>query len=370
MHILITGGAGFIGSHTMIRLLETGHDLIVLDNLSNSQMEVLGKIHLITHKYPIFYPINLATEPDYMLKILKSYSEEHPIDAVIHFASLKAVYDSIQNPIKYYDNNLIGMINLLKAMEEIGCRNLIFSSSATVYGDQPAPVHEDMPIGRGVTNPYGKSKFMIEEILQDLPRSTHNSSKDQHWKIIALRYFNPIGSHPSGLIGELIPENEFPNNLMPYLLGVAKKLEKYPELKVFGTDYSTQDGSCERDFIHVMDLAEGHLSALNHMFPQPKSNLASNLASNSASNSTSNSISNYFKAYNLGTGKPTSVLQLIETFQKVNQVPIPYQLTNRREGDLASIYANVDKARKELNWEAQLTVEDMCRDAWNFAKQS
>ena len=331
--ILVSGGFGFIGSHTVIELLNGGFNVIIVDNLVNSSIDIFQKIIDITHindktrlKYYNF-DIRNRIHLDNLFTI-------HQIHAVIHFASLKAVAESIKSPLEYYDNNVSGTIELLEIMRKHNCKKIIFSSSATVYGTNTYPVKEDSKIGDGITNPYGKTKYMLENILEDLYKS------DNSWSIVIFRYFNPIGAHPSGLIGE--NPNDTPNNLFPYLLKVAiGKLEK---LRIFGNDYYTSDGTCIRDFIHVVDLARGHISSLNKLDESG------------------------MNIYNLGTGKGTTVLELINTFEKVNDVKLNYEFSERRDGDLAVVYANSEKAFLELGWESTYTVDDMCRHGYNFIK--
>lgn len=336
--IIITGGAGFIGSHTCVELAND-FELIVIDNLYNSSQQSIDKVQKLINQKIIFYQEDLLN-----LDKIDSIFEKHQPEAVIHFAGLKAVGESIQKPLFYYQNNLNSTLNLLEVMKKYQCYNLIFSSSATVYGGQQSPLREDMDIGQGVTNPYGQTKFMIEKILQDICIS------DSKWKIISLRYFNPVGAHPSGLIGE--NPNDIPNNLMPFILKVAINNntsvhlgDQFNQLKIFGSDYSTQDGTCERDFIHVVDLAKGHSAALQKI----------------------DQLSGYH-IFNLGTGKPISVLEMVMTFQKVNQVSVPYQLSDRRPGDLEVCFCDPQHTKDILKWETKKTLEDMCSDAWKFQK--
>lgn len=336
--IIITGGSGFIGSHTCVEL---GKDfqLVIVDNLYNSSQQSLQKVEELMTQKVIFYQEDLLN-----IDKIDSIFAIHKPHAVIHFAGLKAVGESIQKPLFYYQNNLNSTLNLLEVMKKYQCFNLIFSSSATVYGNQQSPLKEDMNIGQGVTNPYGQTKFMIERILKDVCVS------DSQWSIISLRYFNPVGAHPSGLIGE--NPNDIPNNLMPYILKVAINNntdtnlgKQFDQLKIFGSDYSTQDGTCERDFIHVVDLAKGHLAALQKI----------------------NQLTGYH-VFNLGTGEPVSVLTMVTTFEKVNQVKIPYLFTNRRPGDLEVCFCDPEYTQKNLDWKTEKTLEDMCLDAWRFQK--
>ena len=331
MKILITGGLGFIGSHTCVELLKEECDVIIIDNLVNSDIEVIDKIKRITKKEIKFYAIDLCNKEE-----LAKVFEENEIEYVIHFAGLKAVGESVEKPIEYYSNNLISTINLLEVMERYNVYNLIFSSSATVYGNQKVPYIEKMERGK-TTNPYGTTKSMIEKILEDISKS-HNK-----WNFVILRYFNPVGAHESGYIGE--NPKGIPNNLMPYVMQVAN--EKIEFLKVFGNDYETKDGTGIRDYIHVVDLARGHIKALEYM----KRNKGLNI-------------------FNLGTGVGYSVLDIVNTFEKVNNVKINYRIVDRRNGDLGVVYADVTKANEELNWKAEKTLEDMCRDSWNFEKNN
>lgn len=330
--ILVTGGLGYIGSHTCVELLRNGERLVVMDNLSNSKIEMIDKIKQISGKSFAFYKADLL-DKEAMRKIF----EENKIRAVIHFAGLKAVGESVEKPIEYYKNNVVGTLNLLEVMKEFGVNKMVFSSSATVYGaPKTVPITEDMPLS--TTNPYGTTKLMIEQILGDVAKA----NKD--FKVAILRYFNPIGAHESGIIGE--DPNGVPNNLMPYISRVASgKLEC---LSVFGNDYPTQDGTGVRDYIHVVDLAKGHLRALDRL----------------AKDDTGVFI------YNLGTGKGYSVLDIIKAFEKENEVAIKYKIVDRRPGDIAQCYANPSKALRELEWKAEKTLEDMVRDAWNFEKNN
>ena len=329
MEILVTGGLGFIGSHTVVELIENGHNVIIIDNLSNSKIEVLGKIELITGTEPKFYQMDLLN-----FETLQKVFKENKIDGVIHFAGLKAVAESIQIPLKYYENNIIGTINLLKCMQDNDIKNFVFSSSACVYGfPNKNPIDEDSP-SNCATNPYGRTKCFIEEILKDcyMANPTFNFT--------ILRYFNPIGAHKSGLIGE--DPNGIPNNLMPYILRVAEG--KSDKLHIFGNDYDTHDGTCIRDFIHVVDLAKGHVKALEHI-------------NNSGLN-----------IYNLGTGKGTSVLELVNSFNSVNGNLVNYDFVERRPGDVPVNFAKTDKAKNELGFETKLNIEDMCKDSWHFSQ--
>ena len=332
MNILITGATGFIASHTIVELQQYGHDIIGIDNLSNSSIETVDKIAQITGKKIEFHKVDIC---DY--NGLKKVLFGKQIDCCIHFAGLKSVGESVAKPIEYYDNNIGGTINLLKVLQEIGCHNLIFSSSATVYGP-PAfvPITEECPKGI-CTNPYGWTKSMIEQILLDM----QNANKD--WNVVILRYFNPIGAHPSGVIGE--NPNGIPNNLMPYITQVA--CGKREKLYVYGNDYNTPDGTGVRDYIHVVDLARGHVKALNAI----NNNCGAEI-------------------FNLGTGHGYSVLDVVKTFEKVNNIKIPYEIVGRRSGDIASCYANPNKAEKVLGWHAEYSLDDMCRDSWNYQQKN
>ncbi len=330
MKILVSGGTGFIGSHTCVELLNKGHEVVIFDNLYNSQIEVVDKIKTITGKDVTFYKADMLKPEE-----LRPIFEAHKFDAVIHFAGLKAVGESVQKPLSYYQNNLTGTINLCELMAEFGCKKMIFSSSATVYGN-PAfvPITEECPLGQ-TTNPYGETKAMLERILSDL------CVPDPEWSVVLLRYFNPIGAHESGLIGEC--PNGIPNNLMPYITQVA--VGKLPELGVFGNDYDTPDGTGVRDYIHVVDLAKGHVNAVDKVTSSSGVNI-----------------------YNLGTGNGYSVLDIVKAFEEANGIKIPYSIKPRRPGDIATCYANPDKAFKELGWKAEFDLTRMCKDSWNFTK--
>ncbi|MBQ1298626.1 UDP-glucose 4-epimerase GalE [Candidatus Saccharibacteria bacterium] len=325
--ILVTGGTGYIGSHTIIELFKKDYEIDILDNLFNSKITVLDKIEEISGKRPNFYEIDLL-EYEKMRELFR----DNKYDLVIHFAGLKAVGESVEKPLLYYENNVGGTINLLKCMKEFGVNKIIFSSSATVYGEQPTPkLDETMPTGVGITNPYGETKHIIEEILKDVAES------DPEFSAVILRYFNPIGNHPSGLIGE--DPNDIPNNLMPIIMKVSRGEIK--ELSVYGDDYDTVDGSGVRDYIHVVDLAKGHVAVIDKMKPG-------------------------VLIYNLGTGKGTSVFQMIKAFEEASGEKLPYKVTERRPGDLAEIYADSSKAEKELGWKAELNVDDAMRDTLNY----
>lgn len=333
MSILLPGGAGYIGSHTAIELLNAGKEIIIIDNFSNSKPEVLEKIKEITRKDFKFYEIDY-TNKDELEKIFK----ENEIEAVLNFAGYKAVGESVQKPIEYYTNNISGCLVLLDIMRKYGCKKFIFSSSATVYGDpEIIPLTEECKTG-GTTNPYGTTKLFIEQILKDLYVS------DNTWDICILRYFNPVGAHESGLIGE--EPQGIPNNLMPYIVRVASgKLEK---LSIFGNDYNTPDGTGVRDYIHVVDLAKGHVLALEKLNKEEKG----------------------LYIYNLGTGTGYSVLDMVKAFENSTGKKVPYQIVSRRAGDIASCYADPKKAKEELGWNAKKTLEDMCKDSWNYIEKN
>ena len=332
MKILVTGGTGYIGSHTVVELQKEGHDVVILDNLSNSDKKVVDRIEKITGVRPGFYEADLL-DKDCIDAIFGSEA----IEAVIHFAGLKAVGESVEIPLKYYENNIGGTINLLKSMEEHGCKNIIFSSSATVYGT-PAfvPITEECPKGT-CTNPYGWTKSMIEQIMSDL------CVPDREWNVVLLRYFNPIGAHESGTIGD--NPNGIPNNLMPYVTQVA--VGRLKELGVFGNDYDTHDGTGVRDYIHVVDLALGHVKALKK------------LAKGSG-----------LSVYNLGTGQGYSVLDIVKNFEEATGVKIPYVIKPRRAGDIDICYADSSKAQKELGWKAERGIKEMCADSWRWQKNN
>ena len=332
MKILVTGGTGFIGSHTCVELIEAGHEVVIIDNLYNSKIEVLDYIKEITGTKPKFYKCDLLD-----IEAMRKVFNENSFDAVIHFAGYKAVGESVEKPIEYYTNNVAGTLSLLNIMKNHNVKTIIFSSSATVYGDpEIVPLTEECKVG-GTTNPYGTTKLYIEQILKDVYKS------DNTWNICLLRYFNPVGSHESGLIGEE-PQGR-PNNLMPYIVRVASgELE---ELSVFGNDYDTPDGTGVRDYIHVVDLAKGHIKALEKLEKEKKG----------------------IYIYNLGTGKGYSVLDMINAFEKSTGKKVKYKITQRRPGDVATCYADPSKAKIELNWEAEKTLEDMCKDSWNYIEK-
>lgn len=332
MAILLAGGAGFIGSHTAVELMDAGYEVVIVDNFYNSSPEVVRRIEEISGKSVKVYNVD-AADNDAMDKVF----EENEIETVIHFVGLKSVGESVSLPLKYYRNNLDSTLTILELMEKHDVRNIIFSSSATVYGSpKKVPITEDMPTG-GCTNPYGKTKFMIEDILQDAAVANKNLS------VVLLRYFNPIGAHESGRIGEM--PSGIPNNLMPYITQVA--IGKLKELSVYGNDYPTHDGTGVRDYIHVVDLAKGHVAAVDYCENHDGT-----------------------EVFNLGTGVGYSVLDIVNTFSRVNGIKIPYKIVGRRDGDIAECYADASKAQEVLGWSAELTLEDMCRDSWNWQKKN
>ena len=331
MAILVTGGTGYIGSHTSIELLNRGEEIVIVDNLSNSKIEMCDKIKEITGKDFKFYKVDLLDKEN-----LRKVFEENDINEVIHFAGLKAVGESCQKPIEYYHNNITGTLILLELMKEFNCKKIVFSSTATVYGNpKTVPIKEDFPLS--TTNPYGSTKLMIEQILTDVQKS------DNDWSIILLRYFNPIGAHESGKIGE--NPNGIPNNLMPYINYVA--CGKLDHLNVFGNDYNTPDGTGVRDYIHVVDLAIGHLKAIDKVRN-----------------------SKGVMAYNLGTGIGYSVLDIVKAFENANDIKIKYEIAPRRAGDIAICYADPTKAKEELGWQATKNLEQMCKDSWRYTKNN
>ena len=331
MSILVSGGAGYIGSHTVVELIQAGKEVVIVDNFSNSKPEVLNRIEKITGTRPTFYEADLLDKP-----AIDQIFDEQKIDAVIHFAGLKAVGESVHKPLEYYHNNITGTLMLCQSMREHGCKRIVFSSSATVYGmNNPVPFKEGMPTS--ATNPYGYTKVMIEQILSDL------HTADPEWSVVLLRYFNPIGAHESGLIGE--DPNGIPNNLLPYVSQVA--IGKLPQLQVYGDDYDTPDGTGVRDYIHVVDLALGHLKAIDYSMAHTG-----------------------VEAINLGTGRGTSVLEIVHAFEKACGHEIPYQIVGRRAGDIATCYADASKAKELLGWEATRGIEEMCRSSWNFIQKN
>lgn len=328
MKILVTGGCGYIGSHTCVELLESGYDVIVIDNLSNSKQETIDKIEKITNKKVLFYEGDVQNKA-----LLERIFTENKIEAVIHFAGYKAVGESVNKPLMYYRNNIDSTLTLLEVMSKYNVKNIVFSSSATVYGTPKSlPIKETFEVGHA-TNPYGETKIMIENILKDLYIS------DNTWNIAVLRYFNPIGAHKSGLIGE--NPNGIPNNLMPYIVKVATRELK--ELSIFGNDYDTKDGTGIRDYIHVVDLAKGHIRAIEWVLNK-----------------------NGMDYFNLGTGHGYSVLELVEAFKKYNNIDVPYKIVGRREGDIASCYADANYAKEKLNWSCEYDIEDMVKDSYNY----
>lgn len=327
MKILLTGGTGYIGSHTAVELIEAGHEVEILDNLFNSKITVLDDIEAIAGVKPKFYEVDLLDKEG-----LDAVFAEGQYDLVMHFAGLKAVGESVEKPLKYYENNIGGTVNLLECMEKYSVKKIVFSSSATVYGNQDGvKLSEEMPVGVGITNPYGQTKFMIEQILKDLVVS------DPEFEVAILRYFNPVGAHESGLIGE--DPNDIPNNLMPIIMKVA--MGEIPELSIYGDDYNTPDGTGMRDFIHVVDLAKGHVATMGGLKPG-------------------------VVVYNLGTGKATSVMEMVKMFEAESGEELPYKIIARRAGDLAKIYADPSKAEMELGWKAEHTIEDAMRDTINY----
>ena len=330
--ILVTGGTGFIGSHTCVALTNAGYPVVVMDNLSNSKVEAIARIEMITGKHVRFYRTDMRDEAD-----LEQIFEDNKIDAVIHFAGMKAVGESVQKPLLYYRNNIDTTLSLLECMQKYQVNNIIFSSSATVYGEEnPVPYTEEMKRGT-CTNPYGWTKVMMEQILEDAAKANEALS------VILLRYFNPIGAHESGKIGE--DPQGIPNNLMPYVAQVA--VGRRDKLTIFGQDYDTPDGTCRRDYIHVVDLAKGHVKAIEYILAH-----------------------DCVEVFNLGTGTPYSVTEIVETFEKVNNVPVPHVYGPRRAGDLPESYANADKALRVLGWKTEKSLADMCRDTWNWQKNN
>lgn len=331
MKILVSGGTGYIGSHTCVELIRKGAEVVIFDNLSNSREDVIDRIEKITGTRPAFYKADMLNKDE-----MRPIFEEHQFDAVIHFAGLKAVGESVAKPLLYYKNNISGTVNLCELMNEYGVKRMIFSSSATVYGaPETVPIREDFPLH--TTNPYGSTKLMLEQVLSDL------CTADPEWSVVLLRYFNPIGAHESGLIGE--SPRGIPNNLMPYIAQVAAGV--LPELGVFGNDYDTPDGTGVRDYIHVVDLAKGHVHAVDKVVSAPGVHV-----------------------YNLGTGKGYSVLEIVKAFEEANGIHIPYVIKPRRPGDIAVCYADPSKALSELGWKAEYDLTRMCRDSWNFTRNN
>lgn len=335
MQILVTGGAGYIGSHTIIELINQGHGVVVVDNLVNSNRVALERVEKIVGRPISFYELDCCDK-----SALAKVFNEHRIDAVIHFAGLKAVGDSIKEPLLYYRNNLVSTLALCEVMQEKGVKNLVFSSSATVYGTpEEMPLRENSRVGVGITNPYGQTKYMIEQILRDV------AIGDPEWKITILRYFNPIGAHESGTIGE--DPNGVPNNLLPFIAQVA--VGKREKLRIFGDDYDTPDGTGVRDYIHVVDLAKGHVSALEHLGSSADGKVAT---------------------YNLGTGRGTSVLELLHAFEQACGKKLPYEIVERRSGDIATCYSDPTKAAQELNWSAEKSIAEACANSWKWQSQN
>ena len=341
MNILLTGGLGFIGSHTVVELVNSGNNVVIYDNLSNSKIEVLNKLYKLCDKNKITFIKGDILNLD-ELKQLNNYK----IDTVVHFAAFKSVNESIKLPLEYYQNNITGLLNLLNYCNTMNINNFIFSSSTTVYGNSISPLFEDSNIGIGISNPYGQTKYMGEQILKDFSKS------QSKFNIICLRYFNPVGAHKSGLIGE--DPNDIPNNLMPYVLRVAVKNnlnsnldDVYNYLSIYGSDYDTPDGTCQRDFIHVVDLAKAHVAAVKKI----------------------GSFDN-FEVFNIGTGKGTSVLEIVESFRDINNIKLPYVMKDRRPGDNAVTFCDCQKANKMLEWKADLDINDICLDTYNFAKSN
>lgn len=341
MAILVTGGLGFIGSHTVVELVTHGHHVVILDDLSNSSIKVIHIIRTLCDSTKVsFVQGTILNEP-----VLEIVFNNYTIDTVIHFAAFKAVKESIAKPMEYYENNVYGTVKLLQYCQKYQTKRFIFSSSATVYGSSESPLYEDSNVGIDITNPYGRSKYMCENIIQDFANTSDV-------ECVILRYFNPVGAHPSGLLGE--DPHGIPNNLMPFLLRVAKKksldpkMDKiYEKLSILGNNYNTPDGTCIRDFIHVVDLARAHIAACNVYSNKVKCDI-----------------------FNIGTGKGTSVLELVSTFMEINNTDVPYVFDKRRPGDLESVYCNCNKANKILNWKAEFTIEDIVRDSWNFIQNN
>lgn len=338
MNILVTGGSGYIGSHTVVELFSAGHNVVVVDNLSNSSEIAMKRVaDIVGHEVP-FYKVDIRDR-----NALEKVFSENTFDCCIHFAGLKAVGESVSLPWEYYDNNIAGTLILLDVMRKNNCKNIIFSSSATVYGNSTKmPITEDCPKGQ-CTNPYGHTKSMLEQILTDLHAADMKNNAPNPWNVVLLRYFNPIGAHKSGKIGE--NPNGIPNNLMPYITQVA--MGKLKQLSVFGNDYDTPDGTCVRDYIHVVDLAKGHVMALKAI--EEKWGV---------------------EVFNLGTGQGYSVLDLVKFFEKTNGIKVPYVIGKRRSGDIATCYSDPTKAYKKLGWKAEYDIIDMCRDAWNWQKKN
>ena len=338
--VLVTGGAGYIGSHTCVELLNAGYDVIVVDNLANSKIEAIRRVGEITGREIPFFLADIG-DADEMRRLFEVWPD---IAVVVHFAGLKAVGESWEKPLLYYQNNVAGTLNLCKAMQQAGVKRMVFSSSATVYGDPATvPITEDFPLQ--ATNPYGRTKWFIEEILRDLVESDRLNRRDPPWTVTLLRYFNPVGAHESGRIGE--DPNDIPNNLMPYITQVA--VGKLPELRVFGADYPTRDGTGVRDYIHVVDLAKAHVKAVEKQLQSAPGQI---------------------HTYNLGTGEGYSVLEMVAAFERVTGQKIPYRIVGRRPGDVAQCYADPSRAAEELDWRAEKGIDDMVRDAWRWQSQN
>lgn len=356
-YILLTGGAGYIGSHTAVELIAAGYTILIMDNFSNSSPLVIERLKTITQKEVVYVKGDIRSEDD-----LESLFSTYKIEAVIHFAGLKAVGESVEKPHLYYENNVVGSLNLFKVMAQYNCRRLVFSSSATVYGiPSSVPITEDFPLH--TTNPYGRTKLMIEEILRDLYQA------DNRWQIALLRYFNPIGAHSSGLIGE--DPNDIPNNLMPYITQVA--VGKLPHLNIFGDDYHTSDGTGVRDYIHVVDLAQGHVKALAALEEVANEALVDKVLADQGLGDKKQPLPSGLEqplTVNLGTGKGYSVLEMVNTFEEVTGQPIPYKITQRRAGDAPECYADPSRAKRVLGWQAQYDLAKMCRDSWRWQAQN
>ena len=342
--ILVTGGAGYIGSHTCVVLLEQGYEVVVVDSLVNSSEESLRRVKKITGKSVTFIKCDLVDKE----KLENVFKQHGPFETCIHFAALKAVGESVELPMLYYKNNIVGTLTLLEVMAANNCKSIVFSSSATVYGSSPTPYTETTTTGVGVTAPYGQTKVMIETILTDLANPTAKTPYGNDWNVVLLRYFNPVGNHPTGLIGD--DPTGIPNNLMPFISQVC--VGRRPHLTIFGDDYATVDGTCERDYIHVVDLAEGHVAALRYI---------------ASSKSTPGG---KCEAFNLGSGKPTSVLALLKAMERAVGKPIPFKYGARRPGDLPISYADPKKAQEALKWSTSKTIDDICKDTWKWQSEN
>eukprot|EP01060_Flectonema_neradi_P005429 TRINITY_DN13622_c0_g1_i1.p1 TRINITY_DN13622_c0_g1~~TRINITY_DN13622_c0_g1_i1.p1 ORF type:complete len:353 (+),score=48.21 TRINITY_DN13622_c0_g1_i1:39-1097(+) len=342
--ILVTGGAGYIGSHTCVVLIQQGYDVVVVDSLVNSSEESLRRVQKITGKAVTFMKCDLVDKE----RLQNVFQKCGPFDTCIHFAALKAVGESVELPMVYYKNNIVGTLTLLEVMAANGCKNIVFSSSATVYGSSPTPYTETTTTGVGVTAPYGQTKVMIETILKDLANPNAKTPYGNDWNVVLLRYFNPVGNHPSGLIGD--DPTGIPNNLMPFISQVC--VGRRSHLTIFGNDYETVDGTCERDYIHVVDLAEGHVAALKYIASRPSKS------------------SGMCEAFNLGSGKPTSVLALLRAMERAVGKPIPFKYGDRRVGDLPISYADPKKAQQHLKWSTSKTIDDICKDTWKWQSEN